>query len=70
MASIGSGLQPRRMAIAARLWADGIKAEFGYKPNPKMADQVCKCGARTTDGSALRDWRGCRSRPELSAVRF
>lgn len=31
------------MRLAASLWEAGIKAEFGYKVNPKMADQV---GAR------------------------
>jgi hypothetical protein len=36
----GSGLQPMRMELASRLWAAGIKAEFGFKPNPKMADQL------------------------------
>ncbi|KAG2423232.1 hypothetical protein HXX76_015488 [Chlamydomonas incerta] len=41
--SIGSGLQQRRMALAAELWAAGIKAEFGYKPNPKMADNLGYC---------------------------
>lgn len=40
VASIGGGMQPRRMHICADLWAAGIKAEFGYKANPKMPDQV------------------------------
>lgn len=40
VASIGSGLQRKRMAIAAKLWAAGVKAEFGFKPNPKMGDQL------------------------------
>lgn len=55
VASIGNGLQGKRMAIAAQLWQAGIKvrgrveeslwhvhaqAEFGYKPNPKMGDQL------------------------------
>lgn len=31
VASIGSGLQGKRMEVAARLWAAGIKAEFGFK---------------------------------------
>lgn len=31
VASIGNGLQPKRMEIAAALWAAGIPAEFGYK---------------------------------------
>lgn len=33
-------LQVKRMEVAARLWAAGIKAEFGYKANPKMGDQL------------------------------
>lgn len=33
-------VQPRRMRLAAQLWAAGIRAEFGYKANPKMPDQV------------------------------
>jgi histidyl-tRNA synthetase len=28
------------MDICSRLWAAGIKAEFGFKPNPKMGDQL------------------------------
>lgn len=40
VASIGGGMQPRRMRICSELWASGIKAEFGYKANPKMPDQV------------------------------
>ncbi len=28
------------MEISAQLWAAGIKAEFGYKANPKMGDQL------------------------------
>ena len=28
------------MQIASQLWAAGIKAEFGFKPNPKMGDQL------------------------------
>ena len=40
IASIGNGLQPKRMGIAAELWKEGIKCEFGFKPNPKMADQL------------------------------
>ncbi|CAG9463735.1 unnamed protein product [Pedinophyceae sp. YPF-701] len=38
--SIGSGHQPRRMELCSRLWAAGIRAEFGYKANPKMGDQL------------------------------
>jgi len=28
------------MAIAADMWRAGIKCEFGFKPNPKIADQL------------------------------
>jgi histidyl-tRNA synthetase len=40
VASAGSGLQQKRMQIATMLWAAGVKAELGFKPNPKMADQL------------------------------
>ena len=40
VASIGSGLQGKRMEICSRIWAAGLKAEFGFKPNPKMGDQL------------------------------
>ena len=40
VASIGNGLQPQRMRIASDLWSAGIKCEFGFKPNPKMGDQL------------------------------
>ena len=40
VASIGSGLQTRRMEVCSRLWSAGIKAEFGFKTNPKMGDQL------------------------------
>lgn len=40
VASIGNGMQARRMRLASDLWAAGVKAEFGYKANPKMADQL------------------------------
>jgi histidyl-tRNA synthetase len=40
VASIGNGLQKQRMNLASKLWAAGVKAEFGFKPNPKMADQL------------------------------
>lgn len=40
VASIGNGLQGHRMNLCAQLWAAGIAAEFGYKPNPKMGDQL------------------------------
>lgn len=36
--------QPRRMRLAAQLWSAGIRAEFGYKANPKMPDQVSSHG--------------------------
>jgi histidyl-tRNA synthetase len=28
------------MELASKLWAAGVKAEFGFKPNPKMGDQL------------------------------
>lgn len=28
------------MQLANKLWCAGIKAEFGFKPNPKMGDQL------------------------------
>jgi histidyl-tRNA synthetase len=28
------------MQLANKLWESGIKAEFGFKPNPKMGDQL------------------------------
>ncbi|KAL4859038.1 Histidine--tRNA ligase [Chlorella vulgaris] len=40
VASVGNGMQPRRMRVCSELWAGGIKAEFGYKVNPKMGDQL------------------------------
>lgn len=40
VASIGNGMQTRRMEVCSRLWSAGIKAEFGYKANPKMGDQL------------------------------
>lgn len=33
-------MQTRRMEVCSRLWRAGIKAEFGFKPNPKMGDQL------------------------------
>jgi histidyl-tRNA synthetase len=33
-------MQIKRMQLANRLWCSGIKAEFGFKPNPKMGDQL------------------------------
>jgi histidyl-tRNA synthetase len=52
VASIGNGMQPRRMQLCAALWAAGLKAEFGYKANPKMADQV----RRGTGNSSFLGW--------------
>ena len=40
VASIGGGMHRRRMEVAAALWAAGLRAEFGFKPAPKMADQL------------------------------
>eukprot|EP00803_Ostreobium_quekettii_P009552 evm.model.scf_85EXC.10 EVM.evm.TU.scf_85EXC.10 scf_85EXC:64372-67395(+) len=40
VSSIGSGLQRKRMELCADLWCAGICAEFGFKPNPKMGDQL------------------------------
>eukprot|EP00879_Flechtneria_rotunda_P029211 GHRR01031496.1.p1 GENE.GHRR01031496.1~~GHRR01031496.1.p1 ORF type:complete len:289 (+),score=145.89 GHRR01031496.1:29-895(+) len=40
VASIGNGMQVKRMGLCSKLWAAGIKAEFGFKPNPKMGDQL------------------------------
>jgi len=40
VASIGPGLQVARMEVCNALWEAGIKAEFGFKPNPKMGDQL------------------------------
>eukprot|EP00873_Tetraselmis_striata_P016208 jgi/Tetstr1/436472/TSEL_025300.t1 len=40
VASIGNGMQVKRMEIANTLWSAGIAAEFGFKPNPKMGDQL------------------------------
>ena len=31
VASIGNGLQVKRMELASKLWAAGVKAEFGFK---------------------------------------
>lgn len=33
-------MQLERMKVCNELWAAGIKAEFGYKPNPKMGDNL------------------------------
>jgi hypothetical protein len=38
--SVGKGLQPERMRVAAELWAHGVAAEFGYKPDPNLKDQL------------------------------
>ena len=40
VSSIGNGMQKKRMEIADLLWSSGISAEFGFKPNPKMGDQI------------------------------
>jgi histidyl-tRNA synthetase len=40
VASIGNGMQAQRMELAATLWRAGIAAEFGFKANPKMGDQL------------------------------
>jgi histidyl-tRNA synthetase len=40
VSSIGNGMQKKRMEIANLLWSSGISAEFGFKPNPKMGDQI------------------------------
>jgi len=40
VSSIGNGMQKKRMEIANVLWSAGINAEFGFKPNPKMGDQI------------------------------
>lgn len=40
VASIGNGMQAQRMRVCSQLWAAGVKAEFGYKANPKMGDQL------------------------------
>lgn len=40
VASIGEGMQTKRMEVAAMLWQAGVKAEFGFKPNPKMKQQL------------------------------
>eukprot|EP00775_Hariotina_reticulata_P012337 gene12337-12470_t len=40
VASIGNGMQVKRMELCNKLWAAGINAEFGFKPNPKMGDQL------------------------------
>ena len=38
--SVGKGLQAERMRVAAELWAAGVAAEFGYKPDPNLKDQL------------------------------
>lgn len=32
--------QVKRMEVANMLWKADVKAEFGFKPNPKMGDQL------------------------------
>lgn len=38
--SIGKGMQPKRMQMCAALWAQGVKAEFGYKAAPTIKDAL------------------------------
>ena len=38
--SIGKGMQPKRMEMCAALWAQGVKAEFGYKAAPTIKDAL------------------------------
>lgn len=38
--SVGKGLQQERMRLASELWASGVAAEFGYKPDPNLKDQL------------------------------
>ena len=33
-------MQPKRMEICAALWAEGVKAEFGYKAAPTIKDAL------------------------------
>lgn len=40
VASVGKGLQPERMRVASELWSAGVAAEFGYKPDPNLKDQL------------------------------
>ena len=40
VASIGKGHLHKRMEVAAMLWRGGIAAEFGYKPNPPLPEQL------------------------------
>ncbi|KAF5833236.1 hypothetical protein DUNSADRAFT_10518 [Dunaliella salina] len=40
VASIGNDMQVKRMEVANMLWGAGVNAEFGFKPNPKMGDQL------------------------------
>ena len=40
VASVGKGLQPRRMQLCARLWAAGVRAEFGYRTHPPLPEQL------------------------------
>ena len=46
--STGKGLQAARMALAARLWAAGVAAEFGYKAAPNLGDSL-----RSADAAGL-----------------
>ena len=38
--SAGKGLICQRMKLAAELWRNGVKAEFGYQENPKLQKQL------------------------------
>eukprot|EP01024_Parvocaulis_polyphysoides_P048985 TRINITY_DN47074_c0_g3_i2.p1 TRINITY_DN47074_c0_g3~~TRINITY_DN47074_c0_g3_i2.p1 ORF type:complete len:223 (-),score=52.06 TRINITY_DN47074_c0_g3_i2:149-817(-) len=38
VASIGKGMQKKRMQLASKLWSSGIACEFGFKADPKMGD--------------------------------
>ena len=33
-------MQPKRMEMCAALWAQGVKAEFGYKAAPTIKDAL------------------------------
>ena len=46
--SAGKGMQPARMALAARLWAAGVPAEFGYKAAPNLGESL-----RSADAAGL-----------------
>lgn len=63
--SVGKGLQAERMRVAAELWAAGVAAEFGYKPDPNLKDQlraadelgvpfVCLLGKEEVEGGTVK----------------